>query len=306
MIVDCYTHCWKSPTQVGLRGDRQTQLVPGLLSAGKDCMPIEADARHHLAAAEPVDRTIVLGFESAYLDASIPNEDVADYVRKHPTKLIGFAGIDPSNPKQAVEAMKHARKELGMRGVSVAPAAQDFHPSASPALKVYEVAAEMGLPILFHSGPYLTARSKMEYAQPILLDEVAREFPTLRIVVAHLGYPWIDETLVLLAKHPNVYSDISWLIHQPWKAYQALLAASQYGVMDHLLFGSGFPHTSAAACIEALYGLNHLVHGTNLPSIPREDLRSIIERDALSLLGIEAPATNSNGADESPLLVEDN
>ena len=254
---------------------------------------LDAGAERHFAACEPVDKTIVLGFQSAYLDAAVPNDRVAAYVREHPDKLIGFAGIDPSSPREAIEAMQHARGELGMRGVSVAPAAQDFHPSASTALKVYEAAAELGLPVLFHLGPYLAARSKMEYARPILLDEVAREFPALRIIVAHLGYPWTRETLVLLAKHDNVYSDISWLLEQPWEAYQALLSACQYGVMNKLLFGSGFPYTSAAVCIEALYSINHLVHGTNLPAIPREELRSVVERDALGLLGIGLP--NGNG-----------
>lgn len=266
---------------------------------------LDAGPERHFAACEPVDKTIVLGFQSAYLDASVPNDRVAAYVREHPDKLIGFAGIDPSSPREAVEGIRHARDELGMRGVSLAPAAQDFHPSASKAYKVYEAAAELGLPVLFHLGPYLAARSKMEYARPILLDEVARDFPALRIVVAHLGYPWIGETLVLLAKHANVYSDVSWLLEQPWAAYQALLSAGQYGVMDRLLFGSGFPYASAAVGIEALYSINHLVHGTNLPAIPREELRTIVERDALGLLGIGTPDGNGRSERKRQVLDEE-
>ena len=293
MIVDCYTHFWESPRQIGLDTGDPAERMAGPLGLRRPRVPLDAGSERHLAACEPVDKTFVLGFESAYLDAEIPNSLVAAYVRQHPDKLIGFAGIDPSSPRQAIEAMRHAQDELGMRGLSVAPAAQNFHPSASQALKVYEVAAELHLPVLFHSGPHFAPRSKLEYARPVLLDEVAREFPTLNITVAHLGYPWIDETLVLLAKHTGVFSDISWLLHQPWQAYQALLSAYQYGVMDKLLFGSGFPYTSAATCIEALYSINHLVQGTNLPTIPREELRSIVERDALELLGIEA----SNGSE---------
>jgi predicted TIM-barrel fold metal-dependent hydrolase len=63
--------------------------------------------------------------------------------------------------------------------------------------------------------------------------------------------------------------------------------------MNKLLFGSGFPNASAAHCIEELYGISHLVHGTNLPTIPREQLRSIVERDALKLLGITLPTPRS-------------
>ncbi|MCH7814906.1 MAG: amidohydrolase [Planctomycetes bacterium] len=306
MIVDCYTHFWKSPGQVGLDrdGNRGWPTLPPTSDGG--VTTIDASPDRHLAACEPVDKTFVLGFESAYLDVSIPNDQVADYVRMHPGKLIGFAGVDPTAASEAVEAVIRAHDELGMRGLALAPAAQDFHPSASRACAIYEAAIEMGLPILFHSGPHFAPRCKLEYARPLLLDEVAREYPTLKIIIAHLGYPWIDETLVLLAKHANVYSDISRLLQQPWQAYQALLSAYQYGVIDRLLFGSGFPYTSAANCIEALYSINHLVQGTNLPTIPREALRSIVERDALGLLGIETAADEPARPKDRQLLAEEN
>lgn len=248
----------------------------------------------HLEAAQPVDTSIVLGFKSAYLDADISNDEVSAYVRSHPDKLIGFAGIDPATPKEAIAELKRAKSELGMRGVAVAPAAQDFHPTNSQAMVVYSEIAAVGLPVLFHTGVQISASTKLEYARPVLLDEVARELPQLKIVIAHMGYPWAAETIVLLAKHANVFAEISWLLHQPWQAYQALLAAHQYGVTDKLLFGSGFPASSPSATIEALYSINHMVHGTNLPVIPRESLRGIVERDALGLLGIAPPQTTGS------------
>ena len=100
----------------------------------------------------------------------------------------------------------------------------------------------------------------------------------------------MEETIVLLEKHPNVYAEISWLLHQPWKAHQALLSAYQCHVMDKLMFGSGFPFAPASLGIETLYSINHLCQGTNLPMIPREQLRGIVERDALTLLGVSASA----------------
>ena len=281
MIVDCYTHTWESPDELGrcqpINGHGHDGPTAGILRAG--------NARH-LAAAEPVDTTIVLGFKSHYLAAEVSNARIAEYVGNHPDRLIAFAGIDPSNPRLAIEEMLHARDELKMPGLAVAPAAQDFHPSNSQAMRVYTEAAQLGMPILFHNGMFLTAATKLEYAQPVLLDEVARELPSLKIVIGQMGAPWIHETLALLAKHRNVFAEISGLLHQPWLAYQALLSASQSGVIDRLLFGSGFPRASAAQYIEELYHINHLVHGTNLPTIPRDQLRGIVSRDALGLLGI--------------------
>jgi predicted TIM-barrel fold metal-dependent hydrolase len=133
----------------------------------------------------------------------------------------------------------------------------------------------------------------MEFAQPMLLDAVAREFPELRIVVAHMGHPWVDQTVVLLRKHAHVYADIAGLLRRPWLAYTALLSAYEYGVVNKLLFGSDFPHRSPAASIEALYSVNQMSHGSNLAAIPREQLQGIVERDALSLLGIEPPAASA-------------
>jgi hypothetical protein len=284
MIVDCYTHTWDSATTLGrLDPETASPCVPKLPRAGG------ASAARHLAAAEPVGTSIVHGFKSAYFDAEISNDHVAGYVRGHAHKMIGFAGVDPSNPRQAITELRRAQAELGLRGVAVAPPAQDFHPSNSQAMLVYAEAAALGMPVLFHSGVHITSATKMEYARPALLDEVARELPNLRIVVAHLGAPWVAEMVTLIAKHENVFSETSWLLAQPWQAYQALLCAYEHGVTHKLLFGSGFPHASAAMCIEALYSINHPCHGTNLPTIPRECLRGIVERDSLALLGIAAP-----------------
>lgn len=280
MIVDCFTHTWETGSALG-------RSVPGSSyhnGSGPDVL--RAAAARHRAAAEPVDVTLVFGFKSQYLGAEISNAQVAAYVRSQGDKMIGIAGIDPSDPKEALAELQRARSEWGMPGISVAPAAQDFHPSSSQAMQVYAEAGALGMPVFFHTGPQLNSRTKLEYAQPVLLDEVARELPELRIVIAHMGSPWVYETILLLRKHPNVFAEISGLLQQPWRAYEALLSAYQHGVLDKLLFGSGFPDASASLCIESLYSLNHFVHGTNMPTIPREQLRGIVERDALSLLRI--------------------
>lgn len=283
MIVDCFTHTWESADQLGRCVPPQgsgTDAVTNAIGAQA------AGPSRHLAAGEPVDTTIVLGFKSHYLEADIPNDQIARFVSQSPDRLIGFAGIDPHNPKEAVAELLRVRDDLDMQGVAIAPAAQDYHPSNSQAMQVYAEAAQRNMPAVFHTGVFVTPATKLEYAQPILLDEVARELPDLKIIIAHMGYPWVSETVMLLSKHKNVFAEISWLLDKPWEAYRTFLIAYQHGVTNKLLFGSGFPHTAASAAIEALYSINHLVHGTNLPTIPRESLRGIVERDTLSLLGL--------------------
>jgi predicted TIM-barrel fold metal-dependent hydrolase len=293
MIVDCHTHIWQSPEQLGQlelgelpRNSRNRPARSGNpnRTAWRASVPA-ADPDHHWAQSSAVDKSIVLGFKSKYLRAEIPNKYVAEYVARYPQKLIGFAGIDPSEGS-AREEVKIAKFDLRLRGITISPANQDFHPADTRAMKIYEQAEELGMPILIHPSGQYTEQSKLEYARPFLLDEVARAFPNLRLVIAQLGQPWIDETICLLGKHPQVYADVSGMLSRPWQAYNALVEAYQAGVIDKLLFGSDFPYTSAEDCIESLYSINQLAQGTNLPVVPREALRGIVERDALNLLGL--------------------
>lgn len=291
MIVDCHTHVWQSPDQLGQidLGDvpkRARGSVPRISPTRTVWRSVPSgDAEHHWASAGTVDKSIVLGFKSRYLRAEIPNQYVADYVKRFPQKLIGFAGIDPTEAT-AVSEVKAARTELHLRGITLSPANQDFHPTDSRAMRVYAEADKLGMPMLVHPGSQFTMHSKLEFSRPYLWDEVARTFPNLRIVLAQLGQPWVDETILMLGKHPNVFADVSGLLRRPWQAYNSLVSCHQYGVIDKLLFGSDFPYTNATECIETLYSINQLAQGTNLPVVPREALRGIVERDALSLLGL--------------------
>jgi uncharacterized protein len=290
MIVDCHTHVWQTADQLGRieLGD----TTPVLRSPGKTQQPAKrvvpnADPLEALNAEDSaVDKAIVLGFRSKYLEASVPNDYIAKYVSQDPERLIGFAGIDPTE-ESALEDLIIAHEQLKMRGVSVSPGGQDFHPTDTRAMRLYEQAAILKMPVVFHSGGLMTGQSKLEYSRPFLLDEIARSFPSLPIVVAQMGQPWIDETIVLIGKHANVYADVSGLLIRPWPAYNALVSAYQYGVMEKLLFGSDYPYTKPSDCINALYCINQLAQGTNFPVIPREALRGIVERDTLELLGLE-------------------
>jgi len=289
MIIDCHTHVWQSPEQLG-DGALAELSRPTVIAGQKMRLLPQADTANHLLATEAADRVFVLGFKSTYLGAAIPNEYIADYCREHADRMVGFAGIDPTE-NDALDQVMHVTQDLGLRGLCICPAAQDFHPSDTRAMAVFERAAALHLPVIFYPGTHLSPKTKMEYARPHLLDEVARSFPNLKIVLSHLGYPWVDEALVLLGKHQNVYSDLAALLRRPWIAYDSLVRAHQLQVIDKLLFGSDFPFTTASECIETLYTINQMAMGTNMPTIPRESLRGIVERDVMGLLGI--PASSS-------------
>jgi hypothetical protein len=161
-------------------------------------------------------------------------------------------------------------------------------------MRFYESAQELGLPVFFHNAPDVPGTDTvLEYAQPYLLDEVAREFAALKIIIGNMGVPFIEQTLSMVGRHENVYADLTIKPGNVWQTYNVVVAAHENGVMDKLLFGSGFPSGNAGQCIEALLGFNMLLADTNLPTVPRGSIGGIIERDTLELLGIKETATET-------------
>ena len=90
----------------------------------------------------------------------------------------------------------------------------------------------------------------------------------------------------VVARHKNVYADLTIRPSSVWQTYNMVVAAYENGIMDKLLFGSGYPAGNAGQCIETLLGFNMLLADTNLPTVPRGSIRNIIERDTLGVLGI--------------------
>lgn len=281
MIIDVHTHIWSSHDQLGreisdrLRGSASDR--PG--------SQIDASAANHERSMTCVDAALVFGFRSDRLDARIPNELVADFVSRQPRRRIGVCGIDPMSP-DALDQLQQGHA-LGLAAATVSPASQGFRPTHSVAMRVYERCAELEMPLFVTNMEPLTSSAILEFGRPSLWDEVAQAIPNLPIVISQLGHPWIDETLVMLNKHENLFADIAGVASRPWQLYNALLSASSLGVMDKLLFGSGFPFETPASVIEAVYSVNAYSHGTHMPAIPRSQIRSIVERDSLARLGIE-------------------
>ena len=153
------------------------------------------------------------------------------------------------------------------------------------------------MPVFFHNGGgELRADAVLEYSQPYLLDEIARMFPDLKILIGNMGVPFVEQTLAMVAKHKNVYADLTMRPSSVWQLYNTVVAAHERGVMDKLLFGSGFPIGNAQQCMETLLGFNMLLADTNLPGVPRNSIRAVIERDTLHVLGLAAedsPATEA-------------
>ncbi|MCU0915962.1 MAG: amidohydrolase family protein, partial [Planctomycetes bacterium] len=195
--------------------------------------------------------------------------------------------VDPTQDRLTDRSLVSLADKQGFKGLVLYCAINGFHPAHSHAMRLYEAAREAGLPIFFHNCSHdLDAKAVLEYAQPYLLDEVARAFPNVKIVIGNMGVPFVEQTLAMVAKHENVFADLTIRPRKVWQTYNIVVAAYEQGVMDKLLFGSGSPLGNADQCIETLLGFNMLLADTKLPTVPRGSIRNVIERDTLDLLGI--------------------
>jgi len=282
MITDLHTRIWDATAQLG------EAIADSLRRFRTDPWdPLNAGPEHHDQAMQPVSVAVLHGLESGMLDASIPFDRVAAYVARRPDRLVGFAGIDPllHDPvKRLGEARDH-----GLVGVTLSPGYQGYHPTHSKAMALFEACEAHRVPVLVEPGGPIASPAIMEFDQPVLLDEVARQFPELRLVLGSFADPFVDQAVTMLRKHPNVFAELSGLIHRQWALYHVLVSAHQRGVMGQVLFGTGYPRNDPEQAIVTLYSVNTMTQGTHLPAVPREQLRAMVQRDTLSVLGLTPP-----------------
>src|SRR5690348_3614773 len=281
MIVDCHTHIFEYPGHIS----EEFSAEANALSRGK-AIDMHVPPERHWKGMANVNKAIVFGMRAFHCGIVSPNEYIADYVKAHPEKLIGFAAVDPMQDN-VHEVLEHAIDDLKLRGVKLAPIYQNIHPLDDRMWPVYEFCEKRNLPILIHQGTTFPRKAPLKYSLPILLEDVALKFPNLKMIIAHMGHPWIDETIVLIRKQPNFYADISALHYRPWQFYNALIIAKEYGVLRKLLFGSDFPFTTPEATLDALEHFNQITEGTRLPRLSPEEIGKITSNPTLSYLGLE-------------------
>jgi predicted TIM-barrel fold metal-dependent hydrolase len=214
------------------------------------------------------------------------NDRVAEFVGAAPGRRIGFLSVHP-DVAGAEDEFERCRTDLALKGVKLGPNYQIFDPLGGGAKRIYGLAQERGLPILFHQGASPVREAPLRYAHPLLMDEIATEFPDLRIVMAHMGHPWQRETIVTIRKHPHVYADVSALFYRPWSFYEGLRLAVEWGAFEKLLFGSDFPIATPDETMAGLRNVNAPIAGTALPPVPLAAIEDLIHRNPLPLLGLE-------------------
>lgn len=171
------------------------------------------------------------------------NDWVAQIVNDYPEQFMGFATVDPWKGKIAIKELERSVNELGLKGLKLMPGQQAFFPNDTRFYPLWDKCAELGIPALFHTGQTAVggglpggAGIKLKYMDPICIDDVAADFPDLKIIMAHPGFPWQEVQLSVCLHKANVFIDLS-----GWapKYFSPMLV--QYAgtlLQDKVMFGS--------------------------------------------------------------------
>ena len=254
------------------------RLSPDVYYAGDEIAYKNAFDSHPeqlLEATKNCDKVIVFGIRAPYCGVDVPQELIADFVRQHADRFIGWGSVDP-NDKDCVEQLVYCVEKLGLKGLKVAPIYQNFDPQDPRHLPLFKKAEALGIPTIWHQGTSFVRPGPLKYANPIQLEDIALACPDLRMIIAHMGHPWEDECVVLIRKHPNLYANISALHYRPRRHYNALMSALEYGVEHKLICGSDFPSATPEQVIAGQWKVNDVVQGTNFPTFPEEAIHNII------------------------------
>lgn len=278
MIVDIHTHFWSE-------SDVKSESVSDAENAGGVFPRFNITSEMHLEETGAVDKAVVFGLRGRGMNIS--NDTVKAQVDRAPHRLIFFTSVNPSE-EGFMDELERTHQELGARGIKLGPIYQGVHPKDVRYRLIYSYAQKHGLPIVIHMATTYVHDFPLEYARPIHMDEIAIDYPNLKIVLAHLGHPWNGEAISIIRRQPNVYADISALYYRPWQFYNAMQLLVEYGTWKKVFFGSDFPFTKPADSIQGVRNVNHIVKGTNLPKIPEDVIEDILNRDSLSILGIKS------------------
>jgi len=222
------------------------------------------------------------------------NDYLAACVRADPEHLIGFASVNPAyrGPQAAVEELERSVVELDLSGVKLYPMYQHWLANDPEiAFPVYAKAQELQIPVMIHQAGSTRIDARLELGRPALLDDIGRTFRDLRVIVAHLGWPWVDEALFLLTKHPNFYAELSYLIASISRRDLFLLLSRcepMFVPLEKLFFGTDYPGFlyDPVSLKDKLLSVNEEAEACSMPPISTDKLDGIMGPNVARVLGL--------------------
>jgi len=217
-------------------------------------------------------------------EPAMSNDYVASMVERFPDAFIAsFGSVDPWKGKWAVMEAERCIKELGMMGIKFQGTAQAFYPNDRRFYPLWEKCVELGVPIQLHTGTTGLGAGmpggggvKLKYTRPIpYIDDVAADFPDLKIICLHPSYPWQDEAIAMAIHKPNICFDLSgWA---PKYFPEALKREIKSRLKDRVMFGSDYP----------LFPYETLFAAWKEENYPPEIMERIYYKNAIRILDLD-------------------
>jgi len=197
-------------------------------------------SRNMAAVVFTVDSELTTGHPA------LSNEEIAESAAQHPDVLVPFGSIDPARGRAGIRAARRLVEQHGIRGFKFHPSIQAFEPDDRRHYPLWAELESLGVPALFHTGQTGIGSGlpggrgiKLRYSDPMLLDDVAADFPGLTIIMAHPSVPWQDAAIAVAQHKANVYIDLSgW---SPRYFPPQLVRAANTFLREKVLFGSDYP-----------------------------------------------------------------
>ncbi len=212
--------------------------------------------------------------------AVVSNDEVAEFVKRHPDRFVGSGSINIlQKPMDLARQVEHLVNDLGMKVIRMEPfmygdGMTGLPPNDKHYWPVYIKCVELGVPVgiqVGHTGPLLPS----ECGRPIYLDEVALAFPELVIMGCHLGQPWHEEMMTLAWKHPNVYVETSARTPKHWPA--SFVEFTRGWGQEKVLWGTDYPLLGYERTLAELENLN----------LGEDIFRKVVRENVLRVLGME-------------------
>ena len=243
VAIDVHTHAEVGRTgEDGLRPEWRDAAVKYFGEGGKPTVEDVAAyyrERNMAAVVFTVDAITQTG------RAAVRNDEIAEVAAANSDVLIPFGSVDPHRP-DAVDEVQRLVQDLGVRGFKFHPNIQAFFPNDGAFYPLYETIQAAGVPALFHTGHSGIGTGlpggggiRLKYSNPMYVDDVAVDFPELKIVLAHPSFPWQDEAISVALHKQQVYIDLSgW---SPKYFPPQLVRYANTQLKDRVLFGSDYP-----------------------------------------------------------------
>ena len=242
IVVNLYTEAEVQGGQTGVDADFLSQVR---MQSGQRAGVSIPDYLGMMDRAE-IDRSLLIAVRCGDLNVKgsfeIPYSRVAEVCAAHPDRFSGLAGLDPTRGMQGLRDLEHAVKELGFVGAHFYPHWFGLAPDHAKWYPYYAKCCELDVPVMLQVGHnliYSRERRLPSVGRPICLDQVAIDFPELKILGIHIGVPWTDEMISMAWKHENVFIGVDAYAPKHWPP--ALVHyLNTYG-REKVLFGTDWP-----------------------------------------------------------------